>query len=119
MPQNLQKFAQKLKKASLLSFSSLLTWTLYDCKRLPVLMVSGLVSTLVHCNTPKRFFFFSQIKKFGAGDFSGGGGGGGGGGRAGGDEHLLIYLVWPNMVGLSLHKSFPLLSTCPAICINW
>ena len=71
MPQNSQKFAQKLKKASLLSFSSLLTWTLYDCKRLPVLMVSGRFDPgpLQH---PKKIFFF-QIKKFGAGDFSGGG----------------------------------------------
>ena len=71
MPQNSQKFAQKLKKASLLSFSSLLTWTLYDCKRLPVLMVSGRFDSgpLQH---PKKNFFFPN-KKFGAGDFSGGG----------------------------------------------
>ena len=70
MPQNSQKFAQKLKKASLLSFSSLLTWKLYDCKRLPVLMVSGRFDPgpLQH---PKKIFFFFQIKKFGRGIFRG------------------------------------------------
>ena len=75
MPQNSQKFAQKLKKASLLSFSSLLTWTLYDCKRLPVLMVLGRFDPgpLQHPKKIFFFFFFFQIKKFGAGDFSGGG----------------------------------------------
>ena len=73
MPQNSQKFAQKLKKASLLSFSSLLTWTLYDCKRLPVLMVSGRFDPGPLQHPKKIFFFFFQIKKFGAEDFSGGG----------------------------------------------
>ena len=73
MPQNSQKFAQKLKKASLLLFSSLLTWTLYDCKRLPVLMVSGRFDPGPLQHPKKNFFLFFQIKKFGAGDFSGGG----------------------------------------------
>ena len=60
MPQNSQKFAQKLKKASLLSFSSLLTWTLYDCKRLPVLMVSGRFDPGPLQHPKKIFFFFSK-----------------------------------------------------------
>ena len=70
MPQNSQKFAQKLKKASLLSFSSLLTWTLYDCKRLPVLMVSGRFDPgpLQH---PKKIFFFPNKKVRGGGFFGG------------------------------------------------
>ena len=70
MPQNSQKFAQKLKKASLLSFSSLLTWTLYDCKRLPVLMVSGRFDPgpLQH---PKKIFFFPNKKVRGRGFFGG------------------------------------------------
>ena len=73
MPQNSQTFAQKLKKASLLSFSSLLTWTLYDCKRLPVLMVSGRfdLGPLQH---PKKNFFFFPNKKVRGGGFFGGGG---------------------------------------------
>ena len=71
MPQNSQKFAQKLKKANLLSFSSLLTWTLYDCKRLPVLMVSGRFDPgpLQH---PKKIFFFFPNKKVRGGGFFGG-----------------------------------------------
>ena len=52
--------------------------SLYDCKRLPVLMVSGRFRPWSIATPQKEFFFFFQIKKFGAVDFSGGGGGGGG-----------------------------------------
>ena len=69
MPQNSQKFAQKLKKASLLSFSSLLTWTLYDCKRLPVLMVSGRFDPGPLQHPKKIFFFFFPNKKVRGGGF--------------------------------------------------
>ena len=71
MPQNSQKFAQKLKKASLLSFSSLLTWTLYDCKRLPVLMVSGRFDPGPLQHPKKKFFFFPNKKVWGGGFFGG------------------------------------------------
>ena len=71
MPQNSQKFAQKLKKASLLSFSSLLTWTLYDCKRLPVLMVSGRFDPGPLQHPKKNFFFFPNKKVRGGGFFEG------------------------------------------------
>ena len=72
MPQNSQKFAQKLKKASLLSFSSLLTWMLYDCKRLPVLMVSGRFDPGPLQHPKKNFFFFFPNKKVRGGGFFGG-----------------------------------------------